>query len=79
MKLVLRIFSLIRHKAQKKQYYLEIGAYFLRKGVGMNIGDKYQHHKGKQRKPKTYYIANLHYDFANNRVNHTITTNAPKK
>jgi hypothetical protein len=80
MKLLLRIFSLIKHKAPRSQYFLEIGAYFLRKGVGYKIGDPVKYRVGqKGGRMKQYYVANLFYDFGNNRVNHTITKNRPKK
>lgn len=61
--------------AGPRQYYLEIGAYFLQKGAGMKIGDPIQRHLGKRE--KTFYLANLHYDFAHNRINHTLTRKKP--
>lgn len=72
MKLLKTLISLLANKAPLGQYYLEIGAFFLRKGAGVQIGDPIRRHIGK--KTKTYYIANLHYDFGKNRINHTVST-----
>lgn len=63
------------NKAPRQQYYLEIGAHFLKKGVGKKIGDPIVVQEPK--KAKTYYIANLFFDFGNNRVNHTLTNKKP--
>lgn len=75
MNLLKTLLSLIINRAGLKQYYLEIGAYLLRKGAGNKIGDPVKRHIGK--KSKTFYLANLHYDFANNRINHTLTRKKP--
>lgn len=63
------------NKAPKRQYYLEIGSHLLKKGVGKQIGDPITIQE--QKKAKTYYIANLFYDFGNNRINHTLTNKKP--
>lgn len=73
--MIKKLINLMINKAPKQQYYLEIGAHFLKKGVGKQIGDPIS--VGKDNKSKTYYIANLHFDFANNRVNHTLTNKRP--
>lgn len=69
------ILNLLATKAPKSQWYLMFGAYFLRKGCNYKIGDRIVYDDFK--KPKTYYIANLHYDFAKNKINHTLTLNKP--
>lgn len=69
------ILNLLATKAPKAQWYLMIGAYLLKKGCNYKIGDPVSYSDTKR--PKTYYIANLHFDFAKNRINHTLTTNRP--
>lgn len=73
--MIKKLINLMINKAPKRQYYLEIGTHFLKKGVGKKIGDPITVQEAK--KTKTYYIANLFYDFANNRINHTLTNKKP--
>ena len=68
------ILNLMINRAKKHRWQLEIGKYLLKKGTGYAIGDPVVM---KGTKNKTYYIANLHFDFANNRINHTLTKNKP--
>ncbi|MDD3458815.1 MAG: hypothetical protein PHO74_05015 [Weeksellaceae bacterium] len=80
MKLLKMIFSLMKHRAKKEQYYLEIGAYFLKKGTGYKPGDPFLlpvKRNGLTVKKKVY-IANLFYDFGKNKITHHFTTKAPK-
>lgn len=69
------ILNLITTKAPKAQWYLTFGSYFLRKGCNYKIGDPVI--LQPREKAKTHYIANLHFDFANNRINHTLTNKRP--
>lgn len=81
MKLLKMIISLIRHRAKKQQYYLEIGAYFLKKGAGYKPGDPLllpRKINGVTVKKKVW-IANLYYDFANNKITHQFSTKSQLK
>lgn len=69
------ILNLIATRAPKSQWYLMIGAYLLKKGCNYKVGQPIVYQQTK--KPKTYYIANLFYDFSNNRINHTLTNKKP--
>lgn len=76
MKFIKIILNLMATRAGRKRWCLEVGSYLLKKGVGAQIGDPVQRWaKGKQ---KTYYVANLHYDFGHNRINHTLTNKKPQ-
>lgn len=75
MKFIKLILNLMITRANRKRWALELGSYLLRKGVGYKIGDPIKHRAN--RKTQTYYIANLHFDFAKNRVNHTLTKKKP--
>lgn len=65
------ILNLMINRAPLRQYYLNIGAHFLKKGSGFSIG---QIVKEKRIKPNLYrvkVITGLFYDFSTNKVNHT--------
>ena len=68
--LLKRIISLMANKAPLKQYYLEIGAHFLKKGCGFQVGQiiKEKHIGDKRYRVKV--ITNLFYDFNKNEVGH---------
>lgn len=69
--LLKRLLSLLANRAPIKQYYLELGAYFLKKGVNANVGQIVQH---KHLHDKTYrvkIITGLFYDFNKNQITHT--------
>lgn len=80
MSLIMMIFSLIKNKAKKEQYYLEIGAYFLKKGAVYQPGDPFllPVKKGGVSTKRKVWVANLYYDFANNKINHRFTNKPPK-
>ncbi|MFY0714118.1 hypothetical protein J1D01_10605 [Seonamhaeicola sp. NFXS20] len=65
--------SLLKHRAPKQQYYLEIGSYFIRKGTGYKVGDafEYQGKKGS----KQLRIANLYYNFKLNKITYKLDKN----
>jgi len=75
MKLFKIILNLMINRANKQRWQLEIGSYLLRKGAGCEIGKPIKRIENK--KVKTYYIANLHFDFSQNRINYTLTTKRP--
>lgn len=63
--------NLVRHKAPAKQYYLELGVYFLRKGANYKIGQvisKKNHGAGRYR---VVAVSGMTYDFGTNKINHT--------
>lgn len=69
--LLARLISLARHRAPLKQYYLEIGIHFLKKGTKYQIGEVVsKRNMGKDRFGVTA-ISGMIYDFASNRINHT--------
>lgn len=79
MNLLRMIFSLMKNRAKKEQYYLEIGAHFLKKGAVYKPGDPFllpRKSNGITVKKKVW-ITNLYYDFANNKINHQFTTKNP--
>lgn len=69
--LLQRIIGLMAQKAPLRQYWLEIGVYFLKKGcrykVGQIIQEKHLHDKTYRVK----VITGLFYDFGENKINHT--------
>lgn len=75
MSLLKMIFSLLKNRADKNQYYLEIGVYFLKKGVGRKVGDAFTL-PGK--KKRTVWIDNLYCNFKENRINHRFTNKPPQ-
>ena len=75
MKLFKIILNLMSNRASKDRWQLEIGTYLLIKGVGYKIGDPIV--VQEKNKTRTYYIANLHFDFSKNQINHTLTKNKP--
>ena len=71
--------SLLKHKASKEQYYLEIGSFLLRRGTGYQVGDKFilpQQKKGNTIH-KQVWIANLFFDFDKNKITHQFSTKNP--
>jgi len=72
MKIVKRIAQLLFNGAPRSQYYLELGAYFIKKGTGYEVGQVVDVRKvcGKDR---PVYISNLFFDFKHNRINHQLS------
>lgn len=73
--------SLIKHKAPKEQYYLELGSFFLRRGTGFKVGDPFilpQQKKG-QTVNKQVWISNLFFDFDKNKITHSFSPTNPLK
>lgn len=63
------ILQLIWHKASKRKWQIEIGAYLLRKGCPYEIGQvvKSKTLSGNQHK-KAKYITGLTFDFGTNKI-----------
>ncbi|MBF6607768.1 MAG: hypothetical protein ITG00_03415 [Flavobacterium sp.] len=70
MRLLKRLIGLMVQKAPRNQYYLEIGTYFLRKGVKRQIGETFS--VKENGRTQTYTVANYFYDFDKNRINHKL-------
>jgi len=71
--IIKRLFSLLRHRAPKEQYYLELGSYFIRKGTGYQVGDTFKY--PSKRGAKTLYIRNLFYNFNLNKITYKLDKN----
>ncbi len=64
------ILNLILHRADKRQWNLNIGSYFLRKGVGYEVGQIIKKEPLNKGATKVTYITGFNYDFAKNKVVH---------
>lgn len=64
------ILNLILHRAGKRQWYLNIGSYLLRKGVGFEIGQIIKKEPLNSGSTKVTYITGFSYDFGTNKVVH---------
>ncbi|WP_435135732.1 hypothetical protein [Formosa sp. A9] len=69
--IIKRLLSLLKHRAPKQQYYLELGSYFIKKGTGYRVGDTFEYN-GKNGK-KTLYIKNLFFNFSQNTVSYSLS------
>lgn len=65
------VLNLIIHRADKKQWRLNIGSYLLRKGTGFRIGDIVETKKLTEDLVRAKVITGLFYDFKTNKVTHT--------
>lgn len=76
--MIKRIWELIRANAPRQQYYLEVGAYLLKKGAGYEIGEVAysSKHRGKKR---SHYVNNLYYDFKRNKITHSLSDKLMKQ
>lgn len=66
------ILNLILTRANLRQWYLNVGSYFLRKGVGYEIGQITKKETLNNGVIKVRYIRSLSYDFKTNKVTHTL-------
>ncbi len=73
--IIKRLFSLLKNKAPKEQFFLELGSYFIRKGTGYKVGNTFEYKQRKTGKPKTFYISNLFFNFRENKVTYTLSKN----
>jgi hypothetical protein len=71
--MIKRLLSLLWNGADSRQYFLEIGTYFLKLGVGYQLNEIIEQKplaNNKKGKVKVKFIANLTYDFRTNQVYH---------
>ncbi len=73
--IIKRLFSLLKNKAPKEQFFLELGSYFIRKGTGYKVGDTFEYSQRKTGKSKTFYISNLFFNFKLNKVTYKLSKN----
>ena len=66
-------------RAPLKQYYLEIGSYFLKKGSGVELGQILKAKRLEKNRFKVKVITGLFYDFNQNKINHTAENRVIKK
>lgn len=52
---------------------LRLGAYYIKRGTGFQVGQPMRLPANKHQPARTLYIANLFYDFRHNTVNHTFS------
>lgn len=69
--LLKRLIGLMSNKAPLKQYWLEVGVYFLKKGVSYEIGQIIQEKHLRDNMFRVKIITGLFYDFRSNKVTHT--------
>lgn len=69
----------MKNKAKKEQYYLELGAYFLRKGAVYKPGDPFNLPRkiNGTVQYKMVWISNLYFDFAKNKITHQFSVKNP--
>lgn len=65
------ILNLMVQKAPLSQYYLNIGAHFLKKGAGFKIGQIVKEKQLYEGMWRVKVITGLFYDFNTNKVTHT--------
>lgn len=68
--LLIKIISLIANKATRKEIYLEIGAYFIKKGSQYQIGEiLYKKQiQGDHEMSKAKVVTNLWFEFDTNKI-----------
>lgn len=69
--LIKRLLSLVIQKAPLKQYYLEIGAHFLKKGCGYHVGQIIQEKHLYSNIYRVKVITSLLYNLKTNQITHT--------
>jgi hypothetical protein len=75
--MIKRLLSLLWNGANPRQYFLELGTYFLKLGVGYQLNeiiDQKPLNNNAKGKIKVTFISNLTYDFRMNQVFHQTTT-----
>ena len=65
------ILNLAISRAPIRQYYLNIGAHFLKKGAGFQIGQIVKEKRLHDKLYRVSVITGLFYDFQSNKVTHT--------
>lgn len=66
-----RIVNLIANRAPIRQFHLEIGAYFLKKGCNYKVGQIIAKKRLYENTYRVKVITGLYYDFHTNKINHT--------
>ncbi|GIZ09992.1 hypothetical protein FUMI01_27180 [Flavobacterium sp. UMI-01] len=79
MSLFKKILSLMVNKASKKQYYLEIGSHFLKKGCNVQVGQIVDSKRIDHERRRVKVVTGIFYDFGENKINHTIDKRIIKK
>ncbi len=69
--LLKRLISLMAQKAPLRQYYLEIGAYYLKKGCGYEVGQIIKAKKLHTRGHRATVISSLYFNLHTNEITHT--------
>lgn len=59
------------NRATKKQYYLELGSHFIKKGCNVQIGQIVDSKKLDYERRRVTVVTGLFYDFRTNQINHT--------
>lgn len=65
------VLNLMMSRAPRKQYYLNIGAFLLRRGAGFYIGQIVREKRLQPGLFRVSVITGLLYDFATNKISHT--------
>ena len=73
MTLFKTIIGLMANKAPRKQYYLQIGALFIKKGCHVQIGQIVDSKKIDSERRQVKVVTGLFYDFRQNKINHTVS------
>lgn len=71
VKMIGIIMSLSFYRASIPQWQLEIGRIFLIHGANLQVGQPVRFKKERNGKILKRWVANLHYDFRNNKINTT--------
>ena len=66
-----RLLNLMINRAPKRQYFLEIGTYFLKKGCDYQVGQIIAKKRLHDNVYRVKVITGLFYDFNENKINHT--------
>lgn len=74
-----RILQLALNRATLKQYYLEIGAYFLKKGCNVEIGQVLKIKEYKPGVQQVKVVTEMYYSFHDNKITHRTGTRVLRK
>ncbi|CDF80579.1 hypothetical protein BN863_28670 [Formosa agariphila KMM 3901] len=75
--MIKKLLSLLWNGAEPRQYFIEVGVYFLKKGVGYEVGQiirekKINHIKGKSL--KVWVVKDITYSLRHNKVDSVLET-----
>jgi hypothetical protein len=71
MSLLKKIIGLMLNRATRKQYYLEIGSHFIKKGCNVQIGSIVKRKRIDHKRERVKVVTGIFYDFKTNKINHT--------